>query len=246
MTTQENTPKQDRGGCMAIIPARGGSKGIPDKNIRPVAGAPLIAHVIRAAQKSAHITRIVVSTDSDAIAAAAKAEGAEVVQRPAEISGDTASSESALLHVLQQLDDTEHYRPALLVFLQCTSPLSLPEDIDAAIETLRREGADSALTATPFHGFIWRTGSDGGAVGVNHEKQVRPRRQDRAPEFLENGAIYVMNAAMFREKRHRFFGRTALSLMPAERSLDIDSLEDLAVAERVLTARNASARGEPS
>lgn len=237
MTTGNNNVADNHGSCLAIIPARGGSKGIPDKNIRLVAGAPLIAHVIRAAKKSVHITRVVVSTDSEAIAAVARAEGAEVVERPAEISGDTASSESALLHALHHLDATEHYRPKLLVFLQCTSPLSLPEDIDAAIETLRREGADSVLTATSFHGFIWRKDFNGNAIGVNHDKHTRPRRQDREPEFQENGAIYVMNATGFCEKQHRFFGRTAISLMPIERSLDIDSLEDLATAERLLSAR---------
>jgi CMP-N-acetylneuraminic acid synthetase len=229
--------------CLAVIPARGGSKGIPGKNLRPVAGAPLLAHAIRAARGAACVGRVVVSTDDDAIAAAARAEGADVVRRPAEISGDAASSESALLHALEQMA-AEGCRPELLVFVQCTSPLTVPEDIDAAVETLRRKGADTALTATPFHGFVWREEADGNAAGVNHDKAVRLRRQDLPPEFVENGAVYVMKAEAFREKKHRFFGKTVLSAMPAERSLDIDGPEDLAQADRILSARPVAGEGE--
>lgn len=226
-----------RPACIAIIPARGGSKGIPGKNLRKVAGAPLLAHAIRAARGAKSVDRVVVSTDDYAIAAAARAEGAEVVRRPAEISGDTASSESALLHALEQLAATEDYHPDLLVFLQCTSPLTLPEDVDAAVETLLAERADAAFTVSPFHGFVWREDSAGEAVGVNHDKALRPRRQDRVPEYVENGAVYVMKAAGFMEKKHRFFGKTVLSVMPAERTLDIDEPADLEMAGIILSGR---------
>ena len=101
---------EPRGETWAIIPARGGSKGIPGKNLRPVAGAPLVAHAIRAARGAPSVDRVIVSTDADAIAAAARAAGAEVVRRPADISGDTASSESALLHALEFLAATEGRR----------------------------------------------------------------------------------------------------------------------------------------
>lgn len=223
--------------CLAVIPARGGSKGIPGKNLRPVAGAPLVAHAIRAARGAKRVTRVVVSTDDSAIAAAARAEGAEVVRRPAAISGDTASSESALLHALEHLAAREGYRPDLLVFLQCTSPLTLPEDVDAAVAALRRQRADSAFTASPFHGFVWRTVPDGGAVGVNHDKTNRPRRQDREPEYLENGAVYVMKTGPFLAVQHRFFGKTVIVPMPPERALDIDEPADLARADEILRAR---------
>ena len=229
----------------AIIPARGGSKGIPGKNLRPVAGAPLVAHAIRAARGAPSVDRVIVSTDDDAIAAAARAAGAEVVRRPADISGDTASSESALLHALEFLAATDGRRPELLVFMQCTAPLTLPEDVDAAVAALRAQGADTAFTVAPFHGFVWRAAPDGSAVGVNHDKAVRPRRQDRAPEYLENGAVYVMKAAAFLEKKHRFFGKTVLAVMPAERTLDVDEPADLEKAAEILARRAAPQGGNP-
>lgn len=213
--------------CVAIIPARGGSKGIPGKNLRRVAGIPLVAYAIRAARSARSISRVVVSTDSDSIAAVAQAEGAEVIRRPAELSGDTASSESALLHALEYLETSEGYRPHLVVFLQCTSPLTRPDDIDAAVATLQREQADTVFTASRFHGFLWRKDEQGAAQGVNHDQGFRPRRQDRSPEFLENGAVYVMKADAFRKARNRFFGKTVISEMPPERSLEIDEPADL-------------------
>jgi len=136
---------------LAIIPARGGSKGIPRKNVLPLAGKPLIAYNIEQARRSQFIRRVVVSTDDAEIAAVARQYGAEVVWRPAEISGDSASSESALLHALEQLRQQENYQPDLLVFLQCTSPHTPAEDIDGTVQALLEQQADSALAVIPFH-----------------------------------------------------------------------------------------------
>lgn len=231
---------------IAIIPARGGSKGIPGKNLRPVGGAPLIAHTLRAARASRHINRLVVSTDSAEIAAAARAEGAEAVMRPAELSGDTASSESALLHVLAELARTENYQPDCLVFLQCTSPLTTAEDIDGTIDRLLQEQADSALAVAPFHYFLWQRDAAGGATGINHDKSRRLRRQDREAQYVETGAVYVMKAAGFLQHRHRFFGRTVLHVTPADRCLEIDEPKDLLVAETALRERLAQPLPSPS
>ncbi|HEY9766444.1 MAG TPA: acylneuraminate cytidylyltransferase family protein, partial [Chroococcales cyanobacterium] len=118
---------------LAVIPARGGSKGIPRKNVRLLAGKPLIAHAIEAARGSRSIDRVVVSTDDTEIGRVAERFGAEVVWRPTEISGDTASSEAALLFTLDFLESKEGYRPDILVFLQCTAPLTLAEDIDDTV-----------------------------------------------------------------------------------------------------------------
>ncbi len=222
---------------LAIIPARGGSKGIPRKNLQPLAGKPLLAYSIEAARQTSSITRTVVSTDDPEIGAVAQEYGAEVVWRPAEISGDTASSESALLHVLDHLRQSEGYEPDLLVFLQCTSPLTAPEDIEGTIRALLDANADSALAVTPFHYFLWREGQDGSAVGINHDKSRRPLRQEREPQFLETGAVYVMRTQGFRAARHRFFGKTVMYVMPRERCLEIDDPEDLIVAEALLRAR---------
>lgn len=224
---------------LALIPARGGSKGIPHKNIRLVAGKPLVAWTIEAARNARHPLRVVVSTDSPEIREVARAFGAEVIDRPAEISGDHVSSEIALLHALDFLSAAEGYRPDLVVFLQCTSPLTLPEDIDGTIDTLLREEADSALAVTRFHGFLWRMDESGDAVGINHDKRIRLRRQDREEQFLETGAVYAMRTAGFLKAKHRFFGRTACYVMPASRVLEIDEPDDLERADVLLRQRGA-------
>lgn len=228
--------------CLAIIPARGGSKGIPRKNVLPLAGKPLIAHNIEQARLANKVSRVVVSTDDPEIAAVSERYGAEVVWRPAEISGDTASSELALLHVLESLRQNENYRPDLVVFLQCTSPLTLAEDIDGTVQALEDQAADTALAVIPFHYFLWRLAAhqDGGlnAAGINHDKSVRPLRQEREPQFLETGAVYVMKTAGFEAARHRFFGKTALYVMPTERRLEIDEPVDFQVAEVLMRAQN--------
>jgi N-acylneuraminate cytidylyltransferase len=224
---------------IAVIPARGGSKGVPGKNVRPLTGKPLIAHTIEQAHRSEFVKRVVVSTDSPGIAVVAQQYGAEVVWRPAEISGDSASSESALLHTLEQLRQREEYQPDLLVFLQCTSPLTLAADIDGTVQELLDKKADSALAVTPFHYFLWRHDNNGDAAGINHDKQVRLLRQEREPEYLETGAIYVMRADGFMQAKHRFFGRTAIYVMPPERCLEIDEPVDFQVAEMLLRQRQA-------
>jgi len=232
--------------CLAIIPARGGSKGIPRKNVLPLAGKPLIAYNIEQAHLAQKVSRVVVSTDDEEIAAVAQHYGAEVVRRPAEISGDTASSESALLHVLEHLHQSENYQPDLVAFLQCTSPLTLAEDIDGTIQALEDQGADTALAVIPFHYFLWRSypGNPDGAdaIGINHDKKVRPLRQEREPQYLETGAVYVMNTAGFEIARHRFFGKTAMYVMPSERRLEIDEPVDFQVAEVLLRTQTEAHR----
>lgn len=217
--------------CIAIIPARGGSKGIPRKNLVPLAGKPLLAWSIDAALSSHHIQRVIVSTDDFEIATVARENGAEVIIRPTELSGDFISSEMALLHVLDHLREIEEYEPDLVVFLQCTSPLTATEDIDGTIEKLLFDKADSAFAATSFHYFLWREGGNGDAIEVNHDKRVRLMRQQRQPEFIENGAVYVMKVTGFLVAGHRFFGKTALYVMPENRCCEIDEPVDLLVAE---------------
>ena len=219
---------------LAIIPARGGSKGIARKNLRVVGGKPLIGRTVELARRTPSINRVVVSTDDPEIEDTARVHGAETMRRPAELSGDAASSESALLHVLAQLEKNEDYQPDLVVFLQCTSPLTAPEDVEGTIQTLLKTGADCAFAAVPFHYFLWRQTNTGEAVGVNHESARRPMRQEREPHFLETGAVYVMRAPGFQRTRHRFFGKIVMHAMPAERCLEIDEAADLDRAEIAL------------
>lgn len=219
---------------LAIIPARGGSKGLPRKNLLPVGGRPLIVRAVECARAAQSICRIVVSTDDAEIAAVARAAGAGVVERPAALSGDKASSEAALLHVLDHLAEAERYRPEIIVFMQCSSPLTAPEDVDGTARLIIAEGADSALTVTPLHGFVWARGSSNEAVAVNHDRSTRPRRQDREPQYLETGAVYAMRRDGFVQARHRFFGRTAMYVVPAARSVEIDDRTDLDIANQLL------------
>jgi len=217
--------------ALAIIPASGSSKGMPHKNLGLLAGKPLIAHTIERGRQTKSISRIVVSTDDPEIAAVSRQYGAEVVWRPAEISGGTATSESALLHALDYLQQTEGYKPALLVFLQCTSPLTLPEDMDGAVQVLLDENADSVLAVTPFPYFLWRRNEKGDIVSINFDQDIRPLRKDREPQFLETGALYVMRARGFKEPGHRLFGKRALYEMPPDRCLAIDGPVDFQIAE---------------
>jgi CMP-N-acetylneuraminic acid synthetase len=216
---------------LAIIPARGGSKGIPKKNLQPLAGKPLVAHSILQAQQTPSITRVVVSTDDEEIAAITQAYGAEIVWRPESLSGDAATSESALIHTLKHLQESEDYQPDILVFLQCTSPLTLAEDIEGTIQALLQGQADSALSVAPFHYFLWGYGREGDVIAINHDKYIRPRRQDRDPQYVETGAVYVMRVPGFLQARHRFFGKIAIYHMPLERRLEIDDPVDLQIAE---------------
>lgn len=225
-----------RPGCIAIIPARGGSKGVPRKNVRPLAGKPLIAHTIAAALAAIRVDRVIVSTDDDEIAAVAVAAGADVVRRPAAISGDTASSEAALLHVLDTLARSGTHLPATVVFLQCTSPLTSAADIDGTIDALDANAADCALAVAPFYHFLWRTDASGAASGINHAIHNRPRRQDMEPQYLETGAVYAMRTEGFLAARHRFFGRVALFVQAAERCLEIDEPLDFVKAEVMVRA----------
>ncbi|WP_308416948.1 acylneuraminate cytidylyltransferase [Streptomyces sp. AJS327] len=140
---------------LAVIPARGGSKGVPGKNLAEVGGVPLVARAVRACHAARRVTGVLVSTDDPAIAAVARAEGARVVERPARLAGDLATSEAAVLHALEWYA-TELAEPVDAVLLvQCTSPFVTATELDAVAGALA-DGADSALTVAPFHGFVWR------------------------------------------------------------------------------------------
>lgn len=234
---------------VAVIPARGGSKGVPAKNLATVGGLPLVTRAVRACRAAELVTDVVVSTDDSGIAAAARAAGAQVVERPADIAGDTATSEAAVLHAVEICEERTGAAADVVLLVQCTSPFITHGDIDAVAGAVAVGGADSALTVAPFHGFIWRDGTDAdrtdaggtdatgtagtadtGGTGVNHDKAHRPRRQDRPQDLLETGAAYAMDAAGFRRSGHRFFGRTEPVRTDPARVLEIDDPHDLARA----------------
>jgi len=214
--------------AVAIIPARGGSKGLPGKNIKALGGIPLVARTILAAKRAEHVREIFVTTDAAEIAEVAKAYGAEIIWRPKELSGDEASSEAALLHAVHYLGTVDNRFPNF-AFLQCTSPFIQPHDIDGVLALLAK-GYDTAFTATAFWHFIW-SNSDGGAKGINHVEGTRQRRQDRSPQYMETGAAYAIDAEQFIQKKHRFFGKIGMHIVDGLLSIEIDTPEDFALAE---------------
>ena len=214
---------------LAVIPARGGSKGVPGKNLAPVGDAPLVTRAVRQCRAARLPTAVVVSTDDPGIAAAAHAAGAEVIERPAELSHDTATSEAAVLHAMGVYEERHHRSVDVVLLVQCTSPFLTREEVDGVAAAVL-DGADTALTVAPFHGFVWRETASTGGHGVNHDKAYRPRRQDRPQDLLETGACYGMRAEGLRRERHRFFGRTELVRTDPARVLEIDDPHDLARA----------------
>jgi N-acylneuraminate cytidylyltransferase len=222
--------------CIAIVPARGGSKRLPGKNLVPVAGVPLLAHTIGHARASSRIDTVIVSTDDEEIASLARREGAEVVMRPPALASDTATSESALLHVLDTRRDAGMSDPDLIVFLQCTSPVRERHDIDRAIETLEAQGADSLLSGCANTRFVWAVGA-AGPVPLNYDFRLRQREQDLDPQFQENGSIYLCRPWVLREHNNRLGGRITWYEMNYWSSFQIDTPEDLELCDWILRQR---------
>ncbi len=161
---------------LAVIPARGGSKGVPAKNLAQVGGLPLVARAVRACRGAPLVTDVAVSTDDPDIAAAARAAGAEVIERPEDIAGDLATSEAAVLHAMDT-HEARHGRAVDVVLLvQCTSPFIAPEDLQGVAAAVARNGADSALTVAPFHGFVWRDASPAGGEAGQVSGDTVPAR----------------------------------------------------------------------
>ncbi|MBO6506875.1 MAG: acylneuraminate cytidylyltransferase family protein [Roseibium sp.] len=211
--------------AVAIIPARGGSKGIPGKNIKPFLGRPLIAHSIEAARNAGSVSEVLVTSDDDGILAVAEQYGAIGVRRPGEISGDEASSESALLHAIETHDACRN--ADTIVFLQCTAPLTTSEEIDKVVEARHRLGADTAFSVVEVHAFLWRINPDGTGIGVNHDiTRPRQRRQDRPEEFRETGAIYALRKDGFVQSGQRFFGKSVPVPLPGATEIDLDTHQD--------------------
>lgn len=216
---------------VAVVPARGGSLGLPGKNLARVGGMPLVERAVRTALAVDEIDAVVVSTDDDEIAGVARTAGARIVERPPELAGGTASSESALLHALDAIR-AELGEPAVTVFVQATSPFIDAADLADAVRRVRGGERDVVFSATESHAFLWRS-TPLGATGVNHDAAFRARRQDREPELRETGAFYVLDTAGFRAARHRFFGRIGVQLVPAEHAVEIDDAVDLAIARAI-------------
>jgi CMP-N,N'-diacetyllegionaminic acid synthase len=223
------------GHVVCLIPARGGSKGIPNKNLIPLAGKPLVAwSIVRALNSPSIGKNVFVTSDSDEILATSVQYGAQAIKRPQEISGDTASSESALVHALGEISKTLKGTIDYVVFLQPTSPVRKPDDIENAIQTIKRENADSLLSVLPLRDyFIWGH-EDGKVVSKSFDYRNRKRRQEIEKTFLENGSIYVFKPDILLKGNNRLGGKIALYEMDKIHSQQIDEKDELELCEYFL------------
>lgn len=220
---------------VCIIPARGGSKGIPRKNIRSLGGKPLIAHTIEVALGATSIDEVYVSTEDAEISRVSAQFGAKVIDRPKELAQDTDSSESALIHALKVLESSG-VEIEFVVFLQCTSPFRTSKDIDSAVYQMREKHADSLLSVVPSHKFLWRI-ENGEGSSINYDYQSRPRRQDMEPQYVENGSIYIFKPWVLQKLKNRLGGRVELFIMQNDQTLDIDTEQELQYADYIFLCR---------
>lgn len=252
MPDTRDSPSAERPFILGLIPARGGSKGIPRKNIRPLAGRPLIRYTCDAAGESRRLSHTIVSTDDPAIADEAVAGGIEApFLRPAELAGDATPSRDVIRHALGWWREHRTPQPGIVVLLQPTAPLRTADDVDAAIDLLLADPrADAAVSVTelPLHDHpAWQlVVGDDGALRLYDGgplSGIVTRRQDLAPTYTRNGAVYAFRRSTF-EATGGFYGERCLAcVMPAERSVNLDTLDDWAAAERLLAGGGSPPRG---
>ena len=218
---------------VAVIPARGGSKGIPGKNIMPICGKPLLAWSIKHAQQSKYVDSVWVSSDDDEILYVAQDFGAEVIKRPASLSGDKASSESAWIHALDYIEEQGN-QVDFMIGMQATSPIRGEDDMDDAIIKMRNEELDSLLSVCEVEDFFnWRMG-DNGPESINYDYKDRQPRQAIETRYLENGSFYVFKPDLLRETNNRLAGKIGMHLMDRYKMFQIDNPEDVVLCEAIL------------
>ncbi len=222
---------------VCIIPARGGSKGIPGKNIMDFCGKPLVAWSILQARESPSVNHVYVSSDDQGILDVAIAHGASPLRRPPILSTDTATSEAALLHALGEVEKTTGSLPDLVVFLQATSPLRTSADIQGAIDIFLEKDVDSLFSASQLDDFLIWDRSTEELKSLTYNYRNRGRRQERKPVYLENGSIYLFRPAILRAFGNRLGGRIEMFLMPFWKSFEIDSVEDIPLCEFLMKTK---------
>ncbi|NJN67375.1 MAG: acylneuraminate cytidylyltransferase family protein [Chloroflexaceae bacterium] len=228
---------------LAIIPARGGSKSIPRKNLALVAGKPLIAWSIQVALESQRLSRVIVSTDDEEIAEVAQEWGAEVpFRRPPELARDDTPGIDPIIHAVTWLEQHENDTPDYVVVLQPTSPLRTTQDIDAAVQLAQEKQVDSVVSVCPIHHHpYWtkRITDDGRLVPFLELEQDYYRRQTLPPVYALNGAIYLVQRTILLKQQSFYTEQTFAYVMPPERSIDVDTSWDLHLVNLVLEDRNA-------
>lgn len=226
---------------LALIPARGGSKGVPRKNLAMIAGKALIEYTLEAALESEHVDRCYVSSDSEEILEVARRHGARAMRRPAQFASDEASAVDVVRHFFEEIQGEYPVGNPFVVYLQPTSPLRNAGHIDAALDALRVAGARTLMSVvelekSPFKSF--KVNDAGRLESLFDERLSNARRQDLPRAFAPNGALYVFS-------REDFFARDGFPsngsvpfVMSANDSVDVDAQEDLAKVERLLGVRH--------
>ena len=213
----------------AIIPARGGSKGIPRKNLKLLEGKPLIVWSIEQVLATRGLTPYV-STEDEEIADVARGAGAQVIERPAELAGDATASEPVIEHAIEVIT-AEAARPDQVMFLQATSPLRLPGTLARCLDEFAVTGADSMVGVVPAEIFMWRRVP---RVEALYPVDTRPRRQDLRPEQLryrETGSLYLTRTEIYERHHNRLGGSIELFVMDPLEGIDIDAEHDFMLAE---------------
>ena len=208
------------------------------KNLIEIASKPLIAWSILAAKCSKGIDEVYVTSDSHEILEVAKLYGAKTILRPDEISGDRASSESAITHAIEYLASNQLF-PEVIIMLQATSPLRKKNDLDNALHIFSSENLDSLFSSAKLLDFlIWEQNSEGILQSINYDWRNRGRRQERAQQIVENGSFYIFKTKGFQEFDNRFFGRIGVSHQEFWQSFELDEPEDLALIKTLFNTYN--------
>lgn len=223
---------------LGLIPARGGSKGVPKKNIRLVAGKPLIAYTIECARKCSSLDRVVVSTDSEEIATIARTYGAEVpFMRPAELASDTAAMVPVLEHAIAEIERRSGEQVEFLVLIDSTAPLRIPEDIEQALTICKQDDCDAVISVNAPHRnpYFNMVKEENGYVRLICEpERLVSRRQDAPPVYDVNTVVWIWRRKALMEDHARIPKRTKLYLVPKERSIDLDTEFDFKFLEHQL------------
>lgn len=215
---------------ISIIPARGGSKGVPKKNIKRFLNKPLISHSIEYSQSSKKIIQTYVSTDDLEIKKISEEHNVKVIDRPKEISGDTATTESAVEHVLQNIK----FKPDIVVLLQPTSPLRPLNSLEKAINHFIDNNYDSLLSISPTHNFIWNISNN--IAHPRYDYIKRPRRQDlneKDINYIENGSLYIFKYSNFMKYKNRLGGKIGYIIFEEKYAMEIDTKLDFLILEEI-------------
>jgi CMP-N-acetylneuraminic acid synthetase len=217
---------------LAVIPARGGSKGIKRKNIRELAGKPLLVYSIEAALKSKYIDKVVVSTEDNSIAEIAKRYGADIIKRPLKLALDESPQIETIFHVLETLKPRQFQ---IIILLQPTSPLRTYQDIDNAIENFLGKDCQSLVSVCTSHKELWSLKIEKGYLKpIFPGNYLKRRRQNLPTIYVPNGAIFISDVENLRKFKGFYSDKTLPFVMPLERSIDIDTEFDFILAETLL------------